>query len=92
LYSGVEAVLYFKPLLDVFEYFIKLIIKFLQLLIEKIINFEIFTPLTSMASLVFFAHFVWFIHFYIYFFIFAYLFYYFLIYYFRKVGYYWFYE
>lgn len=92
LYSGVEAVLYFKPLLDLFEYFIKLIIKFLQFFIEKIINFEIFTPLTSIASLVFFAHFVWFIHFYIYFFIFAYLFYYFLIYYFRKVGYYWFYE
>lgn len=92
LYSGVETILYFKPLLDIFEYFIKLIIKFFQLLIEKIINLELFTPLTSLTSLIFFAHFVWFIHFYIYFFIFAYLFYYFLIYYFWKVGYYWFYE
>lgn len=92
LYSGVEAVLYFKPLLDILEYVIKLIIKFFQLIIEKIINFELLSPLTSIATLAFFAHFVWFMHFYIYFFVFAYLFYYFLIYYFWKVGYYWFYE
>lgn len=92
LYSGVEAILYFKPLLDFFDYFIWLFVRFINYIIEKLITQEIITPITSIASLAFFVHLIWFIHFYIYTFIFMYLVYYFYLYYFRKIGFLWFYE
>lgn len=92
LYSGVEAILYFKPLLDLFDYFIWLFVRFINFIIEKMITQEIITPITSIASLAFFVHLIWFIHFYIYTFIFAYLVYYFYVYYFWKIGFLWFYE
>jgi len=92
LYSGVEAILYIKPLLDFFDFFIKLFIKFLNYIIELIITQELFKPLTSILSLAVFVHLIWFIHFYIYAFILFYLLYYFFIYYFRKIGFLWFYE
>lgn len=91
-YSGVEAILYFKPLLEIFEVGIKHFIKLIGSFIEIIITQEIFTPLTSLTSLAVFAHILWFINFYIYIFIIFYMIYYFIIYYIRKVGFLWFYE
>lgn len=92
LYSGVEAILYFKPLFDLFEFFIKCFIKFIGSAVEIIITQEVVKPLTSITSLAIFAHILWFINFYIYVFIFFYLLYYFIIYYIKKVGFLWFYE
>lgn len=92
IYSGVEAILYFKPVLDFFDYFIRLFVKFINYLIELLITQDIIKPLTSVISLAFLVHFIWFIHFYIYTFIFFYLLYYFYLFYFRKIGFLWFYE
>lgn len=92
LYSGVEAILYFKPLFDFFDYIIRHFINLINYPIEVIITQEFVAPLNSLLSLIFFAHFVWFIHFYIYIFIFCYFFYYFLRYHYHKMGFVWFYE
>ena len=70
LYSGVEAILYIKPILDIFDFVIKLFIKVLTYPIEFLITQEVTTIFNSIFSLAFFAHFIWFIHFYIYTFIF----------------------
>lgn len=92
LYSGVEAILYFKPLLDFFDYFIRLFVRFINYIIEILITQELITPITSLLSLAIFAHLIWFIHFYIYSFIFFYLLYYFYVFYYWKIGFLWFYE
>lgn len=92
LYSGVEAILYFKPLFDIFEYIIKLFIWSITYPIELILTQNFIPILKSLPSLVFFVHVIWFIHFYIYFFLIAYLLYYFFLYYYHKIGFLWFYE
>lgn len=92
LYSGVEAIMYIKPLLELFDYIIWLIINFISYPIEVVVTQDFFWPLNSLASLIFFAHFIWFIHFYIYAFIFGYFSYYFLRYHYHKMGFVWFYE
>lgn len=92
LYSGVEAILYVKPLLDLFDFIIWKIVSFINRGVEIIITQDFISPLTSLFSMIFFAHFVWFIDFYIYAFIFFYFMYYFLRYYFHKIGFVWFYE
>jgi len=92
LYSGVEAILYIKSFLQIFDFFVKIFIKCITYPIEFIITQTTIPQLNSILSLAFFIHLVWFIHFYIYFFVAIYLLYYAIIYYHWKVGFLWFYE
>jgi len=81
LYSGVEAILYIKSFLQIFDFFVKIFIKCITYPIEFIITQTTIPQLNSILSLAFFIHLVWFIHFYIYFFVAIYLLYYAIIYY-----------
>jgi len=92
LYSGVEAIMYVKPLLHLFDYIIKFVVNLVTYPIEWIVTQNFVALLTTTFSLSVFAHFLWFIHFYIYLFIFIYLLFYFFIYYYKKIGFLWFYE
>jgi hypothetical protein len=92
IYTGVEAILYIRPILQIFDFLITFVLNLLNYPIELIITRELIPLATSIPVLVFFVHFMWFIHFYIYFFIFFYLLYYFFVYYYWKAGFKWFYE
>jgi hypothetical protein len=92
LYSGVEAIMYVKPLLHFFDYIIKFAVNLITYPIEWIVTQNLVALFTTTFSLSVFAHFLWFIHFYIYLFIFIYLLFYFFIYYYKKIGFLWFYE
>lgn len=92
LYSGVEAILYLKPILNFFNFFLKLFLKLVTYPIELLVvqsNLPIFT---SILSLTFFAHLIWFLHFYIYLMVGFYFLYYVLLFYCWKIGFIWFYE
>lgn len=92
LYSGVEAIMYIKPFLKIFDIFTKIFVKFITYPIEAFVTQTLIPYTNSLISLGFFIHLLWFIHFYIYIFIAAYVFFYAALYFHRKVGFLWFYE
>lgn len=92
LYSGVEAIIYIKPFLQIFDFFVKYFIKIITYPIEYITTQTVFPPLNSIFTLAFSVHLIWFLHFYIYFFLAIYVLYYIFLYYNWKIGFLWFYE
>lgn len=91
-YTGVEALLYLKPLLKVFDTILNFIVWLFTYPIEWIStsSWSIFS--NSLSVLILSAHLTWFIHYYIYFLVIAYCLYYILLFYYYKVGFAWFYE
>lgn len=91
MYTGVEAIMYAKPFLKIFDTLAQLFIKYITYPIEFLITKFTFI-IDNFYSIIFFLHLTWFLHFYIYFFIFIYLAYYFAKYYYYKVHFMWFHE
>lgn len=91
MYTGVEAIMYFRPILNVFDYISTKIIWLVSYPIEF---FATSVPIISekLPLIIFLVHITWFIHFYIYLFLFLYVFYYFAKYYYYKSTYMWIYE
>ena len=91
MYTGVEAIMYAKPFLKIFDFLAQTFIKYITYPIEFIITKFTFI-FDNFYSLIFFVHLTWFLHFYIYFFIFLYVAFYFAKYYYYKVSFMWFHE
>lgn len=91
LYTGVEAIIYFWPILKVFEFISKIIINLVSYPIEFILT-KIPWISEKLSVIIFLAHFNWFLHYYLYAFLFFYFFYYFAKFYYHRYTYMWIYE
>jgi hypothetical protein len=91
LYTGVEAIMYFRPILKIFDIISNIFIKILGYPMEFIVT-KIPWISERMSVLAFLVHLTWFLHFYIYAFLFLYCFYYFVKFYYYRSTYMWIYE